>query len=264
MKLNLAPIHRSPRLLPLHVSAISGSCGTTPPACGMDETNSGRMSRSTRLTSTQEPKTSRRSVAPNAKVSGQFEMSLKPWLSSKLTRYALIDHFFFGSTSPVGTYHRPVSPMNVVVAGRVCMSSDCVEDDGLVVCVVWLVVVAVVPGVRVPDVCEPDVCVPDVWLPDVCVPDVDCAAALAATASASVAAITTRFNIRTSASVTDLPGCARPAARDAKITRVALLYSPTASARVLAESVIGGSTRRPRPPRLIWPPLRPALRASSE
>src|SRR4051794_19991467 len=108
-------------------------------------------------------------------------MSENPWLSSKLTRYALIDHFLRGSTSPVGTYHRPVSPMNVVVAGRVWTSPlcpDCMEDDDAVV------------GVD--------------WVPDAVV-DVDCAAADEATASASVAAITTRFNIRTSASVTDRP-----------------------------------------------------------
>jgi hypothetical protein len=38
-----------------------------------------------------------------------------------LTRYALIDHFFAGRTSAVGTYHSPVSPRKVVVAGRVSL-----------------------------------------------------------------------------------------------------------------------------------------------
>src|SRR5207253_7926396 len=113
-----------------------------------------------------------------AKVSGQLETSVKPWLSSKFTRYALIDHRLRGSTSPVGTYHSPVSPMNVVVAGRV--STSLVDVD-------WGAAVA---------------CVPDVW---VVLVDVDCAVALEATASASAAPITTRFNIRTSASVTDRP-----------------------------------------------------------
>src|SRR3954447_5416054 len=59
---------------------------------------------------------------------GQFEMSLNPWLSSKLTRYALADHFRSGSTSPIGTFHNPVSPRNVVVAGRV--SVELVEAAG--------------------------------------------------------------------------------------------------------------------------------------
>ena len=64
---------------------------------------------------------------------GQFEMSLNPWLSSKLTRYALTDQRRAGRTSPVGTFQRPVSPMNVVVAGRVVTSVDGVEDGGGVV-----------------------------------------------------------------------------------------------------------------------------------
>src|SRR4051812_47533976 len=119
-------------------------------------------------------------------------MSEKPWLSSKFTRYALIDHFLRGSTSPVGTYHRPVSPMKVVVAGRVCTSPDCGADDGDVV------------G-----------CAPDVWGAVV----VDCAAALDATASTSVAAITTRFNIRTSASVTDRPARTSGLRRAQRIAR---------------------------------------------
>src|SRR5438477_4792008 len=95
------------------------------------------MSRSTRVTSTHEPKISARSATPKAKVKGQLEISLNPWLSSKLTRYALNDHFFAGSTSPVGTFQRPVSPMNVVVAGRVWTSPDAVPDV-IVVVLVWL------------------------------------------------------------------------------------------------------------------------------
>src|ERR1043165_5109969 len=95
-----------------------------PPAPWMEEPNNGRISRSTRLTSPHEPKISARSATPMAKVTGQFETSVKPWLSSKLTRYALNDHFLRGRTSPVGTYHRPVSPMKVVVAGRVVTSPD--------------------------------------------------------------------------------------------------------------------------------------------
>ena len=46
-------------------------------------------------------------------------------------RYALTDHWPLASTSAVGTYHNPVSPKNVVVAGRV---SSVVDEDA-----VWLV-----------------------------------------------------------------------------------------------------------------------------
>src|SRR5258706_12093980 len=139
------------------------------------------MSRSRRLTSTHEAKISARSPTPTPNVKGQFETSVKPWLSSKLTRYALIDHFFRGSTSPVGTYQRPVSPMNVVVAGRVWTS----PDDVLVLdVVVWGFVVPLEL---------------DVW-----------AAALDATASVNAAAITKRFlNIRT-ASKPSTAGPERP------------------------------------------------------
>src|SRR5262245_8391940 len=212
---------------------MSGFCGTVPPACGMLDRNNGRMSRSTRLTSTQDPKISARSPTPKAKVKGQFETSVNPWLSSKWTLYALIDHFLRGSTSPVGTYHRPVSPMNVVVAGRVVTSDDCAADAGADV-----------------GVCG--------------VPDVDCAAALEAMASAIVAAITTRFNIRTSASVTDRPARTSGPRRASAVARRSPDYSPTASADAPMAPGTVGSTSRPRPPRLIWPPLRPALRASSE
>src|SRR5829696_5485371 len=86
------------------------------------------MSRSMRFTSTHDPKISALSPTPTAKVSGQFDTSVKPWLLSKLTRYALIDHFLRGNTSPVGTYQRPVSPMKVVVAGRVSVSVDTLVD----------------------------------------------------------------------------------------------------------------------------------------
>ena len=75
---HLPPTQKSPRLLPLQPSRASGFCGTTPPACGIDGTNSGRMSRSIRFTRTQEPKISARSPAPNAKVTGQFETSENP------------------------------------------------------------------------------------------------------------------------------------------------------------------------------------------
>jgi hypothetical protein len=77
--------------------------------------------------------------------------------------------------------------MNVVVAGRVWTSPDVLDCDDCDD------VDVEVDGLVAPLDCVPD-CVPDevvLW-----------AAALDATASASVAAITTRFNIRTSASVT--------------------------------------------------------------
>jgi hypothetical protein len=42
-------------------------------------------------------------------------------------RYALALHFPWPSTSAVGTNHNPVSPKNVVVAGRL---SEDDEEDG--------------------------------------------------------------------------------------------------------------------------------------
>src|SRR3954454_2645407 len=135
--------------------------------------------------------------------------------------------------------------MNVVVAGRVSVGPDIVLDvfDG------WVVVVVCWP-------LDPLVPVDDEV-------DVDCAAALVATASSNAAAITTRFSIRTSASQTDthriLLRLAQIAVRDLRPGGYSLAISvgPPALAVV-------GSIRRPRPPRLIWPPLRPALRASSD
>jgi hypothetical protein len=53
-------------------------------------------------------------------------------LSSKLTRYALTDHFLSGRISAVGTFHRPVSPMNVVVAGRTSLDEP-VDAGGVFV-----------------------------------------------------------------------------------------------------------------------------------
>src|SRR6476661_5195268 len=105
---------------------MNGSSLTNPPATGAVETNSGRTSRSTRRTTVHAPKISARSATPNANVTGQSETSVNPWSRSKFTRYALSDHFFAGSTSPVGTNHNPVSPFTVVVAGRVSASPDMV------------------------------------------------------------------------------------------------------------------------------------------
>src|SRR5436309_963510 len=81
------------------------------------------MSRSIRLTTTNDPNSSARSRTPKANVAGQFETSVNPSLSSKFNRYALIDHFRAGRISPLGTYHSPVSPRNVVVAGRTSAAS---------------------------------------------------------------------------------------------------------------------------------------------
>src|SRR5690348_15498052 len=113
--------------------------------------------------------------------------------------------------------------MKVVVAGRVCISVE-----------------VVLPADAA---CDPVAggwlgCPPVVW-----------AAAPDATASVMAAAITTRFHIRT-ASVTDRPDV-RPA-----LLRASRAYSPTVGEDG-DEGMPGGSIRRPRPPRLICPPLRP-------
>src|SRR6476646_2864390 len=110
---------------------MNGSSLTNPPATGAVETNSGRTSRSTRRTTVHAPKISARSATPNANVTGQYETSAKPCSRSAFTRYALSDHFCAGPPSPVGTNHNPVSPLTVVVAGRVSTSPDvagCADD----------------------------------------------------------------------------------------------------------------------------------------
>ena len=88
VRFTFAPTQKSPRLFPLQPRRASGFCGTTPPASANDAvgTNSGRMSRSIRLTTTNDPKISARSFSPYPKVTGQFDTSVKPWLSSKFTR----------------------------------------------------------------------------------------------------------------------------------------------------------------------------------
>src|SRR3954470_2581682 len=106
--------------------------------------------------------------------------------------------------------------MKVVVAGRV---SSGVDELDVLVC--W----------RVVD------CPLDVPLVDV----VDCAAALEATANVNAAANTPGFNIPTSASTADSAGSPDPAPA---------AYSPTDSAET-TDAPAGGSTSRPRPPRLI-------------
>src|SRR6266851_2320771 len=91
-----------------------------------------------------------------------------PWTQFVPRRYPLTDHFPLGSTSAVGTNHNPVSPKNVVVAGRVS-SAVAVDED-----CVWVVV----------ELCPVDV-------PE----DPVCARALAATASASTHTPATRLAI---------------------------------------------------------------------
>jgi hypothetical protein len=51
-------------------------------------------------------------------------MSLNPWPSSMFVRYRDTDQRRDGSTSPVGTNHKPVVPDAVVVAGRVSVDAD--------------------------------------------------------------------------------------------------------------------------------------------
>src|SRR5262249_6672229 len=65
-KLIFAPSQKSPILLPLHDDAVSGLVGTTPPTLLKpdDDRNSGRMSRSIRLTTTNDPNTSARFRRP--------------------------------------------------------------------------------------------------------------------------------------------------------------------------------------------------------
>src|SRR4051812_25024720 len=121
-----------------------------------------------RVSKRKDAKISARSWTPNANVPAKSPTLVYPWIQLVPRRYALADHLPFGSTSPVGTNHNPVSPKKVVVAGRVS-SVVAVDDDG-----VWVVVV----------LCPVDV-------PE----DPDCALALAARASASTQTTATRLAI---------------------------------------------------------------------
>src|SRR4030095_4215416 len=89
-------------------------------------------SRSMRVSTRNEPKISARSLTPIAKVPAKSATLLYPWMKFVPPRYPLTDHLPFASTSPVGTYHNPVSPKNVVVAGRVSAGA---VDEGEV----WVV-----------------------------------------------------------------------------------------------------------------------------
>ncbi len=82
------------------------------------EKNSGRVSRSIRLMTSKPPKISACLPTPTPNVTGNLEMLAKPWPSFMLSRYTLNENLLFGSTSPVGMYHSPVSPSTVVTAGR--------------------------------------------------------------------------------------------------------------------------------------------------
>src|SRR4029450_5202602 len=108
---------------------MNGSSLTSPPATGSVDTNNGRTSRSTRRTSVHAPKISARSATPNKKVAGQSDTAVNHWSGSKFNRDALMAYFFAGTISPVGTNHNPVSPLTVVVAGRVSLD---VAGGGLV------------------------------------------------------------------------------------------------------------------------------------
>src|SRR5580700_4154781 len=133
-----------------------------------------------------------------------------------------MDHLPFASTSAVGTYHNPVSPKNVVVAGRVSSElDDCV---------------------RLSDVfCPVDVPVEPV-----------CAFALAAKANVTAQATTTRLAI-----VCRLQS--RSSAGALHSALFSLKRPPETGAPLPEVSSAGVETiRRPRPPRLTCPPFRPA------
>src|SRR5437016_11306077 len=147
-------------------------------------------------------------------------------------RYPLTDHLPLARISPVGTNHTPVSPKNVVVAGRVSSAAGVDEDGG------WVAVV----------LCPVDV-------PE----DPLCALAPAATASANAQAMATRLAIvgrlhcrRSNASI----------GAHAHHQRSLDVASPV-GCPAIGDASAGGTMSRPRPPRLTCPPLRPADRASS-
>src|SRR4249919_1341789 len=96
--------------------------------------NSGYVSRSMRVSTRNDPKISARPPTPYPKVPAKSATLVYPCCQLVPRRYALVDHLPLASTSPVGTNHKPVSPRNVVVAGRVSSAGAVDEDEVWVVC----------------------------------------------------------------------------------------------------------------------------------
>src|SRR5262245_2402509 len=146
----------------------------------------GRASRPMRRTACTAPKISALPPRPAPHVIGQFETSVKPSVRSKFVRYRLKDQRLAGSTSPVGTNHSPVSPMAVVVAGRVAAG----------------VVMSAAAGRCVPVGCAPwGEVAAGCWLrlagvDDVCADAVAPSIATTATTATTIA-VDARFHIRT-------------------------------------------------------------------
>src|SRR5947208_4160572 len=85
---------------------------------------SGYVSRSMRVSKRKAPKISARPPTPTPNVPSKSPTLVYPCTQLVPRRYPLTDHFPRGSTSAVGTNHNPVSPKNVVVAGRVSSEVD--------------------------------------------------------------------------------------------------------------------------------------------
>src|SRR5471030_3036715 len=128
----------------------------------------GRLSWSMRVSARNEPKTSTRSLTPYANVPAKSATFVYPCTQLVPRRYTLLDHWPLPRISAVGTYHSPVSPKNVVVAGRVSTAAAGDEGD------VWVALV----------LCPVDV--PEAPF---------CARAVAATASNNVHITATRLAI---------------------------------------------------------------------
>jgi hypothetical protein len=72
-----------------------------------------------RVSTRNDPKISARSLMPIPKVPAKSATLVYPSCQLVPRRYTVADHLPLGRISPVGTNHSPVSPKNVVVAGRV-------------------------------------------------------------------------------------------------------------------------------------------------
>src|SRR5437773_11331923 len=98
---------------------------------------SGYVSRSMRVSKRKAPKISARSPTPTPNVPSKSPTLVHPCTQFVPRRYPLTDHLPRGSTSAVGTNHNPVSPKNVVVAGRMAshvpVDEDCVAALGVFV-----------------------------------------------------------------------------------------------------------------------------------
>ena len=119
MRLHFAPTTGVPPRFFDHPRRRYGKLLSTPPYTVSVGTKTGARTPRRRRTIFHEPKTSMRSVRPNAAVNPMLFTSVRPCRSSQFARNSWNDALCVASVSAVGTNHRPVSPKKVGNPGLV-------------------------------------------------------------------------------------------------------------------------------------------------